>query len=226
MPRGGARHRHHDSHARGPECLWNQHRTRAIGARSAGRGRYAEISFAFRAELCPGDYTLTAASHDPDGVWHDWLEDAVAFSVTDERYTAGRGESPRDCYVDSCVIDRDPFTLALDGSIRQIPEPIGLSNEAFECPVQCRRAMSSLCALVTITLVSGLKRLASSKTSQLGVPGRVTSSKRISNGALLRSDTVQRRGPIRSLKYGIARFAEHLRRQPAVADLRPPLPGW
>ena len=29
------------------------------------------------------------ASHDPDGVWHDWLEDAVAFSVTDGRYTAG-----------------------------------------------------------------------------------------------------------------------------------------
>ena len=29
------------------------------------------------------------ASHDPDGVWHDWLEDAVAFSVTDDRYTAG-----------------------------------------------------------------------------------------------------------------------------------------
>src|SRR5580700_4369670 len=47
------------------------------------------ISFAFRCELCPGDYTLTIASHDPDGVWHDWLEDAVAFAVTDGRYTAG-----------------------------------------------------------------------------------------------------------------------------------------
>jgi len=32
---------------------------------------------------------LTAASHDPDGVWHDWIEDAIAFSVTDERATAG-----------------------------------------------------------------------------------------------------------------------------------------
>ena len=30
----------------------------------------------------PREYTLTVASHDPDGVWHDWLEDAVAFSVT------------------------------------------------------------------------------------------------------------------------------------------------
>jgi ABC-type sulfate/molybdate transport systems ATPase subunit len=59
----------------------------AVGPRAAGDE--IEVSFAFRAELCPGDYTLTAASHDPDGVWHDWLEDAVAFSVTDSRYTAG-----------------------------------------------------------------------------------------------------------------------------------------
>jgi ABC-type sulfate/molybdate transport systems ATPase subunit len=59
----------------------------ALGPRTDGDT--LEISFACRAELCPGDYTLTAASHDPDGVWHDWLEDAVAFSVTDDRYTAG-----------------------------------------------------------------------------------------------------------------------------------------
>jgi len=52
-------------------------------------GDTLEISFAFRCELCPEEYTLTVASHDPDGVWHDWLEDAVAFSVTDTRYTAG-----------------------------------------------------------------------------------------------------------------------------------------
>ena len=48
-----------------------------------------EITFAFRCELCPQEYTLTVASHDPDGVWHDWLEDAVAFAVSDSRYTAG-----------------------------------------------------------------------------------------------------------------------------------------
>lgn len=59
----------------------------ALGPRSSGDE--IEVLFAFRAELCPGDYTLTAASHDSDGVWHDWLEDAVAFSVTDNRYTAG-----------------------------------------------------------------------------------------------------------------------------------------
>ena len=43
----------------------------------------------FRCDLCPQDYTLTAASHDPDGVWHDWMEDALDFTVTDSRYTAG-----------------------------------------------------------------------------------------------------------------------------------------
>jgi hypothetical protein len=52
-------------------------------------GELVEVAFGFRCELCPGEYTLTIASHDPDGVWHDWLEDAVAFSVADSRYTAG-----------------------------------------------------------------------------------------------------------------------------------------
>jgi len=52
-------------------------------------GATLELAFAFWCELCPGEYTLTVASHDPDGVWHDWLEDAVAFSVSDSRYTAG-----------------------------------------------------------------------------------------------------------------------------------------
>ncbi|MEX2262309.1 MAG: Wzt carbohydrate-binding domain-containing protein [Bryobacteraceae bacterium] len=52
-------------------------------------GQVVRVSFAFRCELCAQEYTLTVASHDPDGVWHDWLEDAVAFSVVDSRYTAG-----------------------------------------------------------------------------------------------------------------------------------------
>ena len=52
-------------------------------------GATLELAFAFWCELCPQEYTLTIASHDPDGVWHDWLEDAVAFSVSDARYTAG-----------------------------------------------------------------------------------------------------------------------------------------
>lgn len=52
-------------------------------------GDEIEVEFRFRCDLCPREYILTAASHDPDGVWHDWMEDAVAFSVADSRYTAG-----------------------------------------------------------------------------------------------------------------------------------------
>jgi hypothetical protein len=47
------------------------------------------VEFAFNCALCPGDYTLTAACHDPDGTPHDWLDDAISFSVADARYTAG-----------------------------------------------------------------------------------------------------------------------------------------
>ena len=54
-----------------------------------GAGEVRTVRFAFGCWLCPNDYTITAASHDPDGVWHDWLEDAVAIQVVDDRYTAG-----------------------------------------------------------------------------------------------------------------------------------------
>ena len=53
------------------------------------KGAALRVIYRFQCNLCPGDYTVTAASHDPDGVWHDWMEDAVAFAVTDSRYTAG-----------------------------------------------------------------------------------------------------------------------------------------
>jgi ABC-type uncharacterized transport system ATPase subunit len=47
------------------------------------------IRFDFRCDLCPKEYTLTAASHDPDGTAHDWVDDAVPLVVADSRYTAG-----------------------------------------------------------------------------------------------------------------------------------------
>jgi lipopolysaccharide transport system ATP-binding protein len=52
-------------------------------------GDEVKVEFQFACELCPGEYTLTAASHDRHGTPHDWLDDAIAFSVADERYTAG-----------------------------------------------------------------------------------------------------------------------------------------
>jgi lipopolysaccharide transport system ATP-binding protein len=58
-----------------------------VGARR--KGETVEVEFRFRCDLCPGEYTVTVASHDPDGTAHDWLEEAVLFSVIDDRYTAG-----------------------------------------------------------------------------------------------------------------------------------------
>jgi hypothetical protein len=52
-------------------------------------GDTVTLTFSFLCDLCPHPYTLTVASHEPDGTAHDWLEDAVAFTVTDDRYTAG-----------------------------------------------------------------------------------------------------------------------------------------
>src|SRR5260370_11660109 len=63
-----------------------------LGTRTAGET--VRITFRFNCELCPQDYTLTIASHDPDGTRHDWLEEAVMISVADSRYTAGGGHLP------------------------------------------------------------------------------------------------------------------------------------
>ncbi|MEX2301667.1 MAG: Wzt carbohydrate-binding domain-containing protein [Bryobacterales bacterium] len=52
-------------------------------------GDKIEVQYRFAAVLCPGEYTLTVASHDPDGTAHEWLEDAIRFTVGDSRYTAG-----------------------------------------------------------------------------------------------------------------------------------------
>lgn len=59
----------------------------SLGPCEAGDTRI--VTFEFECHLCPQLYTITAASHDPDGVWHDWMEDAVSVSVSDIRYTAG-----------------------------------------------------------------------------------------------------------------------------------------
>ncbi len=60
-----------------------------VSTGSCAAGTRMQIEFAFRCDLCPGEYTITAASHDADGTAHDWLDDAVAFAVADSRYTAG-----------------------------------------------------------------------------------------------------------------------------------------
>jgi lipopolysaccharide transport system ATP-binding protein len=58
-----------------------------IGPRKAGET--IAVVFQFLIDIGPRPYTLTLYSEDPDGVAHDWLEDAVAFTVIDDRYTQG-----------------------------------------------------------------------------------------------------------------------------------------
>lgn len=47
------------------------------------------VAFSFGCDLCPGLYTLTAASHDPDGTAHDWWDEAILLTVTGDRYVEG-----------------------------------------------------------------------------------------------------------------------------------------
>ena len=58
-----------------------------LGPRNAGDT--ITVTFSFLCDLCPHAYTITMASHDPDGTAHDWLDDAVSVTVVDDRYTAG-----------------------------------------------------------------------------------------------------------------------------------------
>ena len=58
-----------------------------VGPRKAGET--VTVVFQFLCDLCPQSYTLTLVAHDPDGTAHDWLDDAVAITVADERGTPG-----------------------------------------------------------------------------------------------------------------------------------------
>jgi hypothetical protein len=66
------------------------------------------VNIRFLCDLCPHAYTITIASHDPDGTAHDWLDDAVAFTVTDERSTAGVANLRA-----KVTVDRAPKELAV-----------------------------------------------------------------------------------------------------------------
>jgi energy-coupling factor transporter ATP-binding protein EcfA2 len=58
-----------------------------LGPRKAGET--ITVEFSFLCDLCPQVYTLTLAALGPDGTAHDWLDDAVAVTVTGDRNTAG-----------------------------------------------------------------------------------------------------------------------------------------
>ena len=57
-------------------------------------GDTLEVDFAFDCYLTQQDYTLTAATQHENGSSQDWLDDAMSFSVTDRRLTAGLASLP------------------------------------------------------------------------------------------------------------------------------------
>jgi ABC-type polysaccharide/polyol phosphate transport system ATPase subunit len=52
-------------------------------------GDVLSVDFHFNCWLAPQEYTLTIATQHPDGSSHDWLDEALAFTVVAPRYTAG-----------------------------------------------------------------------------------------------------------------------------------------
>jgi lipopolysaccharide transport system ATP-binding protein len=52
-------------------------------------GDELQVDFSFECWLTPQQYTLTAATQNPDGSSHDWLDDVIAFDVVDTRAAAG-----------------------------------------------------------------------------------------------------------------------------------------
>jgi lipopolysaccharide transport system ATP-binding protein len=52
-------------------------------------GDELEVDFQMECWLTPQPYTITVATQNPDGTSHDWLDDAVAFEVVDQRGAAG-----------------------------------------------------------------------------------------------------------------------------------------
>jgi len=52
-------------------------------------GQTLKGNFQLRCELGTGSYTLTAAAQDSSGGIHDWLDDALAFVVVDDRPASG-----------------------------------------------------------------------------------------------------------------------------------------
>ena len=52
-------------------------------------GDALEVEFHFDCWLAPQEYTLTVATQYPDGSSHDWLDEALAFTVVAPRFTGG-----------------------------------------------------------------------------------------------------------------------------------------
>jgi lipopolysaccharide transport system ATP-binding protein len=64
-------------------------RIEKIDTGTVDAGEEVGITFRFKCDLTPQQYTLTVATQNSDGSSHDWLDDVLAFDVVSERYAAG-----------------------------------------------------------------------------------------------------------------------------------------
>jgi lipopolysaccharide transport system ATP-binding protein len=73
----------------GVEVFGTNTRIENVDLGSFAPGDSVTARFGFRCFLTRGDYTLTVATQYETGASQDWLDDAVQFTVVDERDTAG-----------------------------------------------------------------------------------------------------------------------------------------
>lgn len=73
----------------GIEVFGTNTRIEGIDLGDFGPGDTVTVSFQFLCFLTRQDYTLTVATQYPNGASQDWLDDALQFTVVDERDTAG-----------------------------------------------------------------------------------------------------------------------------------------
>jgi lipopolysaccharide transport system ATP-binding protein len=73
----------------GIEVFGTNTKIEGIELGSFGPGDCVQVRFGFRCFLTRQDYTLTVATQHENGASQDWLDDAVQFTVVDERDTAG-----------------------------------------------------------------------------------------------------------------------------------------
>lgn len=74
-------------------------REEGIAVPSCSAGDDVVVEFGFSALLTAQEYTLTIATQHSDGHSHDWMDDAIAFTVLDNRHLAGVAGLPVDVRV-------------------------------------------------------------------------------------------------------------------------------
>jgi lipopolysaccharide transport system ATP-binding protein len=73
----------------GMDVFGTNTRIEKVDLGTVAKGEDIAVRFTFVCFLTRGDYTLTVATQNHDGSSQDWLDDAVQFTVVDEKDAAG-----------------------------------------------------------------------------------------------------------------------------------------